>query len=121
MTSLTTLLNVGTGPTNIPTGFNTCLALKNIDLRNNFKTQASIDEFVTNFYNYIVANPNLTNINLDIGWRSSTVSNTRPSGTYQASETPTTAMERIYKLVNDYRHTITVTNITNNGNEVLTP
>ena len=111
----------GVAPTSIPTGLNTCVALKNIDFRGGYTTQARIDEFVTNFYNYVVANPSLTNINLNIGYSGSTVLNTRPSGVYQTSATPSTPMEMIYKLVNDYRHTITVTNITNNGNEVLTP
>ena len=120
--TLTCMGGVATNsPTSIPTGLNTCVALKNIDLRGGYRTQARIDEFVTNFYNYVVANPNLTNINLNIGYSGSTVLNTRPSGVYQTSSTPTTPMEMIYKLVNDYRHTVTVTNITNNGNEVLTP
>lgn len=132
MTNLNTITSVGTSnsfPLTIPTGLANCVLLKTWTLRISLgNTSAKVDSWVNNFYDFVFANASTTAGNtkfrqmiIDIGTSIGSTNCVRPSGTYQDSTTPSTPMEKIYKLVKVYAHTFTVRNSSNTGVEVLTP
>ena len=117
-------------PTTVPTGLENCVLLKTVENLGSFRTQARLDAHINAWYDFVVANASTSTGNtqfrqmsITMGYTNSSATgiNTRPSGLYQDSPTPSTAMEKIYKLVKVYGHTWTVVNTTQTGNQVLTP
>lgn len=123
----TTVANI---PTTIITGLQDCVNLNFLDLVGGYRTEVRMTEFLNNFYDFTLNERNFSNFSLNIGWKVSTFKNIRPVGVYQQPAdyidninfgTPTTPMEQIWVLVNVFGYTITITNTTDNGSEILTP
>ncbi|RLZ08613.1 hypothetical protein [Faecalibacter macacae] len=117
-------------PTTVPTGVVNCILLKIVELTGTYRTQSRVDAHVGAWYDFVVANASTSagntqfrQMSITMGYTNSTATgiNTRPSGVYQDSSTPTTAMEKIYKLVNVYGHTWTIVNTAGTGNQIFTP
>ena len=128
MTELTKIVYVGmknNPPSALFPGIENCTKLKTVEAFVTYTTQVKIDDHVNNWYDLIVNNASATTGNtkfrqmsINIG---SNVGSIRPSGTYQDSTTPTTPMEKIYKMVKVYGHTWIVRNAANTGTEILAP
>lgn len=115
-------------PLTVPNGIDNCILLKTYFCRNSYRTQARCDAHVNNWYDFIIANASVSlgntkfrQMTMNFGYSGATVRNERPSGVYQDVATPTTPMEKIWKMVNVYKHTWHVSNETNNGNVIYTP
>jgi|GEM_PF-4038107 len=112
--------------TTVPLWFSSLVNLKTFSCWGTFLTQARINEFVDNFYAFIVANASMAagntkfrQMTVDTYGVSSTIQamSFRPSGTYQqpagyvagsSNGTPASQMEKIWILTNQYSHSWTV-------------
>lgn len=108
-------------PTTIPPGFENLLLLKEYGLYNSYRTQIRMDVFVENMYNFIVANASMTAGNtkfrqMAVRCETSASVGITPSGIYQEPSgyiqgsnngTPSSPLEMIWVMVNQYEHTWT--------------
>ena len=119
-------------PTTLPTGIEECPTLKNIDTGSSYKTLTKVNAVITDAYNKVTtfASKTVGNTLLrQITWSNSITTsafgyNNRPTGTYQQptgfvmgsnNGSPTSPMEMIWVLVNQYKWKIIVTNTTGDG------
>lgn len=123
-------------PTTVPTGLEDCVNIKTLYFLQSFQSLTRVNEAVTNYYNFTIANASMATgntkfrqINFNIT-RSTGNLTPRPTGTYQAptgyvqgssNGTPASQMEMLYVLVKQYRWTCVITNTAGTGNETLTP
>lgn len=122
MTALITLTVQYTNnvPTTVPTGMASCVNLKNLNYGGLFLDQARSDDFVNNFYDFIVANASTSVGNtkfrqMVVNYADSSVRrNLRPTGNYADEDSP---MGKIYRMVTIYKHTWTVRNAANTANQ----
>lgn len=133
MTSLQILFYANTSnnfPTTVPTGAETAVMLKTVNVKSSFATsQARTDAFVNNWYDFIVANASLISGNtkfrqmvFDIG--NSITTTLRPSGGATPTvlvDPPTTPIQKIYYMVKKYGHVWTIRNLANTGTELIMP
>lgn len=105
--------------TNLPPDLQNCVKLKNYQFSGVYRTNARINAFITNFYNFIDTYASKTGANT-LPYRGVTMdcSYTAPSGTFQSptgyvagsnNGTPASPKEMLWVLVNQYGHTITYT------------
>ena len=121
-------------PDSLPTGIETCPSLKSIDTNSSYKTQTRIDNVIVDAYNKVntfaskaVGNTLLRQITWGNAIAASTFGyNVRPTGTYQQpagfilgsnNGLPSSPMEMVWVLVNQYKWKITLTNSSGNGTE----
>jgi hypothetical protein len=112
--------------TEIPIWFGSLVNLKSMLISASFQNTGGINSFVNNFYELVVANASMSIGNTKFrqmiidAYGTSTLdqaNSTRPSGTYQqpagyvqgsSNGTPTSPMEKIWVLTNQYNHSWTV-------------
>lgn len=107
--------------TDLPNGMANCVKLKQLLFYSSFNTLIKADTFVNNLYTFIVSNASTSAGNTKFRTMEINIMNIRPSGTYQDSTTPSTPMEKIYKMVKVYNHTWKVRNAAYTGTEILAP
>ena len=105
--------------TYLPEGLKSCTKLKVLTIMGTYDTKVRIDEFINNFYDFILANASKSGANtlpfrgitLDCRGGSSTGTFQQPAGYISGSSdgAPITPRERLWLLVNQYGHTITYT------------
>lgn len=116
----------------LPLGLSNCVALQRVEFSITYKTQSSIDTFVNNIYDFVVANASsisgntkFRNMNFILsGIIGTTLMTPRPSGgTTPTSvvEPPPTALQKVYNLCKKYGHTWSIRNLANNGVEIIAP
>jgi Leucine-rich repeat (LRR) protein len=131
LVSLTYATTTSNFPTTVPTGADTAIVLKNIIVKESYRTsQARTDAFVNNWYDFIVANASLVLGNtkfrqmvFDIGNLISTPT-LRPSGGATPTvlvDPPTTPIQKIYYMCKKYGHMWTIRNLANTGIEIVMP
>lgn len=131
--------NLSNAPATLPTGIETATNLKTLIASSAYRTQERIDDFVDDVYTIVTNNADIAGVDtllrqvyLNIGnYSNQTLPYTvRPTGEYQATGgyeagisngSPTTAMEKIYVLVNQYDWTVVVLNETGSNNQVYAP
>lgn len=120
--------NATTFPTSLPTNVINCEKLKTVEFINTYRTSARLDQQIQAWYNFVIANASTAagnskfrNMSFNCGYSSLGTYFIRPSGNYQYSESPSTALEMIYRLVTMYGHTWTVVNTAGTGSQIFTP
>lgn len=105
--------------TTVPLGMENCTLLKQLQTDDSYHTQIRIDEFVNNLYNFIISEASISAGNTkfrQMNIRTDLNGNIDPSGTYQqpagfvlgsSNGNPSSPMEEIWVMVNQYQHTWT--------------